>query len=108
MERDNVPCITCRHNLLETGKYDSKRPGFAYCSLCQAYYQVVPITDEYGEQQYTEYGDAAFYLNPVKPGRAEFAKDLEFQVTDSTKSKPDFSKLLEKIQKANTPKDLTD
>lgn len=99
MERD-VPCITCHHNLLETGKHDSKRPGFAYCSRCQAYYQIVPITDESGEQQYTETGEAAFYLNPVKPGKAEYAKD--------DLPKPDFSSLLAKIQKAQTPKDLTD
>ncbi len=102
MDERIVSCITCQHNLLDTGKF-AKDPHFVYCSVCYAYYQVVPITDEYGRVQQTFNGDSAFYLNPVKPGNAAHLKPSIPQ-----DQKPNFSSLLEKIQNAKTPQDLTD
>jgi len=101
MDTRRVTCITCQHDLLDTGKF-AKDPHFVYCSVCYAYYQVVPITDEFGQFQQAEDGRTAFYLNPVRPG------DISKMREPAEEKKPDFSDLLAKIQKAQTPKDLTD
>lgn len=95
MER-TVPCITCQRNLLDTGKI-TDNGYFAYCTVCEAQYQIVPLTNENGSPRVTEDGVQEFYLNPVHPGRAEFSKQ---------EKKPDFSELLKKIQSAKTPNDL--
>lgn len=98
-----VSCITCQHNLLDTGKYAAD-PNFVYCTICEAYYMVIPVLDERGQQTYSADGVANFYLNPVKPGKPNFYKD----VVPTEKPKQDFSDLLKKIQTAKSPKELID
>lgn len=96
-----IPCITCRRNMRDTGKI-TEDGYFAYCTICEAQYQIVPLVNEQGAQMYTADGAQAFYLNPVHPGKAEFLPKEEVR----EEPKPDFSELLKKIQNAKTPNDL--
>ena len=98
---NDLLCVTCSKSLRDYGRLKTGTQ-FAYCSICEAVYQVVPIIEEDGQLRRTPYGDVAFYLNPVKPGKAKFQTDLEDQPQKTT----DLSDLLDKIQKAKSPKDL--
>lgn len=93
----NVDCITCKNNLLDTAKVIPEHPQFAVCTKCSACYQIVPALNPDGTQRYGNDGEAQLYLNPVKAG-----------VWAEPEKKPDFSKLLDQIQKAHTPTDLID
>lgn len=80
----------------------SQDSQFAICTICQAVYVVVPIIEETGQPRITPQGDMAFYLNPIKPGLPQFAKEVEPEV----RQKADLSELLEKIKKSTSPTDL--
>ena len=59
-------CITCQINLRDTLRPLPGKPGFYYCTRCEACYQYMLIKDMFGKP--TE------YLDPVKPGKESWLR----------------------------------
>jgi hypothetical protein len=104
---DSMPCITCQNSLRDCGKVTPDWQ-WAYCTICGARYEVIAVLDEYGNFRTAPDGHKQFYLNPVKPGSAQFYKEPNEsqQFVEDVDAITDFHKLKNTIRNVETVTDL--
>ena len=104
---DDLKCITCNSSLRDTGKV-SPDLKFAYCTVCNAKYVVVPAIKEDGQPYKDANGNVRLYLDPLEPGyeTAENSYPGSSFSGGIPQTKPDFSNVKKLIDTCKSVKEF--